>query len=219
MSFFLFWPTTYVHTTISFDLRFFRPSDLPLQMPRIVLICSPPKAIHNNRQTNNAIFCNFSPSRSAGVPVFKYKAWRRKGSPLPEVLEEYKSVGATINVMPYCSQFIPIEVRVRFFYSPLPAFLASIVRQIYGKKYWEPTLGVYAMFVFLLSIRQRWNKFFLFEMVYVLIFFPNSNTTNTIYLLTRWSTSLSTRASATTPPSCPGTEGLQQSGNFIFLNK
>lgn len=49
-------------------------------------------------------------AKAGGVPVFKYKAWRRKGQALPEVLEEYKSVGATLNVMPYCSQFIPIEV-------------------------------------------------------------------------------------------------------------
>ena len=27
-----------------------------------------------------------------------------------EVLEQYKSVGAELNVMPYCSQFIPLEV-------------------------------------------------------------------------------------------------------------
>ena len=25
-----------------------------------------------------------------GVPVFKFKAWRRKGVPLPEVLDQYK---------------------------------------------------------------------------------------------------------------------------------
>ena len=42
--------------------------------------------------------------------MFKYKSWRRKGQALPEVLSEYKSVGAELNVMPYCSQFIPIEV-------------------------------------------------------------------------------------------------------------
>ena len=46
-----------------------------------------------------------------GVPVFKFKAWRRKGVALPEVLDQYKSVGAELNVMPYCSQFIPLEVR------------------------------------------------------------------------------------------------------------
>lgn len=44
-----------------------------------------------------------------GVKVFKYKSWRKKGEVKPEVLEEYKSVGANINVMPYCSQFIPME--------------------------------------------------------------------------------------------------------------
>jgi len=45
-----------------------------------------------------------------GIPVFKFKSWRRKGEPIPEVLEQYKSVGAELNVMPYCSQFIPLEV-------------------------------------------------------------------------------------------------------------
>jgi len=29
---------------------------------------------------------------------------------LPEVLDGYKSVNANLNVMPYCSQFIPMEV-------------------------------------------------------------------------------------------------------------
>ena len=27
-----------------------------------------------------------------------------------QVLDQYKSVGAELNVMPYCSQFIPLEV-------------------------------------------------------------------------------------------------------------
>merc|ERR1719234_2022544 len=45
-----------------------------------------------------------------GVPVFKFKSWRLKGVARPEVLAEYKSVGADLNVMPYCSQFIPMEV-------------------------------------------------------------------------------------------------------------
>ncbi|KAH8238906.1 hypothetical protein KR038_006193, partial [Drosophila bunnanda] len=44
------------------------------------------------------------------IPVFKFASWRRKGVVLPEVLEQYKSVGATLNVLPYCSQFIPMEV-------------------------------------------------------------------------------------------------------------
>lgn len=29
---------------------------------------------------------------------------------LPEVLEQYSSVGAELNVLPFCSQFIPMEV-------------------------------------------------------------------------------------------------------------
>lgn len=45
-----------------------------------------------------------------GVPVFKFKAWRQKGQIIPEVLEKYKSVGANLNVLPFCSQFIPMEV-------------------------------------------------------------------------------------------------------------
>jgi hypothetical protein len=48
--------------------------------------------------------------------VFKFKSWRRKVEPgkfvaNPKVLEEYQSVGAELNIMPYCSQFIPMEVR------------------------------------------------------------------------------------------------------------
>lgn len=44
------------------------------------------------------------------IPVFKFASWRRKGVAIPEVLEQYKSIGATLNVLPYCSQFIPMEV-------------------------------------------------------------------------------------------------------------
>jgi len=45
-----------------------------------------------------------------GIPVIKLKSWRRKGEVIPEVLEQYKSFKAELNVMPYCSQFIPLEV-------------------------------------------------------------------------------------------------------------
>ncbi|XP_023014395.2 cytosolic 10-formyltetrahydrofolate dehydrogenase [Leptinotarsa decemlineata] len=44
------------------------------------------------------------------IPVFKIKAWRRAGKPLPEILDLYHSVNADLNVLPYCSQFIPMEV-------------------------------------------------------------------------------------------------------------
>ncbi|XP_318614.4 cytosolic 10-formyltetrahydrofolate dehydrogenase [Anopheles gambiae] len=49
-------------------------------------------------------------ARQHGIPVFKFSAWRRKGVPIPEVLEQYRSVGANLNVLPFCSQFIPMEV-------------------------------------------------------------------------------------------------------------
>ncbi|KAK3103669.1 hypothetical protein FSP39_020897 [Pinctada imbricata] len=44
------------------------------------------------------------------IPVFKYKRWQLKKVAIPEVLEEYKSVGAELNVLPFCSQFIPMDV-------------------------------------------------------------------------------------------------------------
>ncbi|XP_023668374.2 mitochondrial 10-formyltetrahydrofolate dehydrogenase [Paramormyrops kingsleyae] len=45
-----------------------------------------------------------------GTPVFKFPRWRVKGKPIPEVVEAYKEVGAELNVMPFCSQFIPMSV-------------------------------------------------------------------------------------------------------------
>ncbi|XP_055847942.1 cytosolic 10-formyltetrahydrofolate dehydrogenase [Episyrphus balteatus] len=51
-----------------------------------------------------------STAKRHDIPVFKFPSWRRKGIAIPEVLEKYKSIGATLNVLPYCSQFIPMEV-------------------------------------------------------------------------------------------------------------
>ncbi|KAK5608200.1 Mitochondrial 10-formyltetrahydrofolate dehydrogenase [Crenichthys baileyi] len=45
-----------------------------------------------------------------GTLVFKFPRWRVKGKPIPEVVDAYKSVGAELNVMPFCSQFIPMNV-------------------------------------------------------------------------------------------------------------
>uniref|UniRef100_A0A4W4ECV7 10-formyltetrahydrofolate dehydrogenase n=2 Tax=Electrophorus electricus TaxID=8005 RepID=A0A4W4ECV7_ELEEL len=45
-----------------------------------------------------------------GTPVFKFPRWRVKGEPIAEVVEAYKAVGAELNVMPFCSQFIPMTV-------------------------------------------------------------------------------------------------------------
>uniref|UniRef100_A0A8C5GJN9 10-formyltetrahydrofolate dehydrogenase n=1 Tax=Gouania willdenowi TaxID=441366 RepID=A0A8C5GJN9_GOUWI len=45
-----------------------------------------------------------------GTPVFKFPRWRVKGNPIPEVVDTYKAVGADLNVMPFCSQFIPMNI-------------------------------------------------------------------------------------------------------------
>lgn len=45
-----------------------------------------------------------------GVPVFKFPRWRVKGQAIPEVVEQYTRTGAELNVLPFCSQFIPMEV-------------------------------------------------------------------------------------------------------------
>lgn len=49
-------------------------------------------------------------AKQHNIPVFKFPLWRRKGVVLPEVLEQYLSIKANLNVLPYCSQFIPMEV-------------------------------------------------------------------------------------------------------------
>lgn len=45
-----------------------------------------------------------------GIPVFKFPRWRLKGQGIPEVVDQYKAIGAELNVLPFCSQFIPMEV-------------------------------------------------------------------------------------------------------------
>uniref|UniRef100_A0A669D2N5 10-formyltetrahydrofolate dehydrogenase n=1 Tax=Oreochromis niloticus TaxID=8128 RepID=A0A669D2N5_ORENI len=45
-----------------------------------------------------------------GVPVFKFPRWRLKGQAIQEVVTQYKATGAELNVLPFCSQFIPMEV-------------------------------------------------------------------------------------------------------------
>lgn len=68
---------------------------------------------------------------SDGLPVLKYNRWRKKKVSIPEVwayivhtynitsslppslpqvLEEYKSFNADLNVLPFCTQFIPMDV-------------------------------------------------------------------------------------------------------------
>ncbi|XP_066490536.1 mitochondrial 10-formyltetrahydrofolate dehydrogenase isoform X1 [Tiliqua scincoides] len=51
-----------------------------------------------------------SAAEKDGTPVFKFPRWRVKGKPIHEVIEAYQSVGAELNVLPFCSQFIPMDV-------------------------------------------------------------------------------------------------------------
>eukprot|EP00058_Branchiostoma_floridae_P001920 XP_002587408.1 hypothetical protein BRAFLDRAFT_290865 [Branchiostoma floridae] len=45
-----------------------------------------------------------------GVPTFKFPRWRVKGQSIPEVVQQYQACGADLNVLPFCSQFIPMDV-------------------------------------------------------------------------------------------------------------
>jgi formyltetrahydrofolate dehydrogenase len=45
-----------------------------------------------------------------GVKVFKIARWRQQGTVIGEVMEQYQSVGAELNVLPYCTQFIPMDI-------------------------------------------------------------------------------------------------------------
>uniref|UniRef100_A0A2K6U6Y2 10-formyltetrahydrofolate dehydrogenase n=1 Tax=Saimiri boliviensis boliviensis TaxID=39432 RepID=A0A2K6U6Y2_SAIBB len=45
-----------------------------------------------------------------GTPVFKFPKWRVKGKTTKEVAEAYRSVGAELNVLPFCTQFIPMDI-------------------------------------------------------------------------------------------------------------
>ncbi|KAJ8687582.1 hypothetical protein QAD02_023376, partial [Eretmocerus hayati] len=51
-----------------------------------------------------------STAKAGGTPVFKIKAWRSKGVLLPEVFDAYKSIQVDLNVLPFCTQFIPMDV-------------------------------------------------------------------------------------------------------------
>ncbi|XP_017791138.1 PREDICTED: cytosolic 10-formyltetrahydrofolate dehydrogenase [Habropoda laboriosa] len=49
-------------------------------------------------------------AKADSTPVFKIKSWRNKGTTLPEVLDLYRGIEVDLNVLPFCSQFIPMEV-------------------------------------------------------------------------------------------------------------
>ncbi|VDP04661.1 unnamed protein product [Soboliphyme baturini] len=45
-----------------------------------------------------------------GVPLFKVARWRANKQIIPQLLENYKSVNPELNVLAFCSQFIPMDV-------------------------------------------------------------------------------------------------------------
>lgn len=52
-------------------------------------------------------------AKQLNIPVFKIKSWRippETNKAIPDVFEQYKSIKADLNVLPYCNQFIPMEV-------------------------------------------------------------------------------------------------------------
>uniref|UniRef100_A0A6G1SL03 10-formyltetrahydrofolate dehydrogenase n=1 Tax=Aceria tosichella TaxID=561515 RepID=A0A6G1SL03_9ACAR len=54
-----------------------------------------------------------STAKKFNLPVFKVKTWRlpkETVKAIPEIFEQYKSVAPDLNVLPYCNQFIPMEV-------------------------------------------------------------------------------------------------------------
>jgi methionyl-tRNA formyltransferase len=45
-----------------------------------------------------------------GLPLFRYKRFRRKGVAIPDLIEEYRSLGAELNVFPFTTVIIPPEI-------------------------------------------------------------------------------------------------------------
>ncbi len=68
-------------------------------------------------------------AEAQGWPLFRYKGYRRKGVAIPERVEEYLSLGAELNVLPFTTVILPPEIidaprhkSVCFHPSVLPAF-------------------------------------------------------------------------------------------------
>ncbi len=45
-----------------------------------------------------------------GLPLFRYKAFRRRGEAIRERVDEYRALGAELNVMPYTTVILPPEI-------------------------------------------------------------------------------------------------------------
>lgn len=58
------------------------------------------------------LLCLAAAATAEGINVFKLSRWRTRGSPeaCKEVMQQYLSVDAELNVLPYCTQYIPMDV-------------------------------------------------------------------------------------------------------------
>ncbi len=45
-----------------------------------------------------------------GLPIFRHRRFRRRGHAIPELVEEYQSLGAELNVMPFTTVILPPEI-------------------------------------------------------------------------------------------------------------
>ncbi|OQV18967.1 Cytosolic 10-formyltetrahydrofolate dehydrogenase [Hypsibius exemplaris] len=45
-----------------------------------------------------------------GTKVFKVKRWREKNQVIKELYEQYQALDAELNVLPFCTQFIPMDI-------------------------------------------------------------------------------------------------------------
>jgi methionyl-tRNA formyltransferase len=45
-----------------------------------------------------------------GWPLFRHRRFRRRGEAIPELVEEYRKLGAQLNVMPFTTVILPVEI-------------------------------------------------------------------------------------------------------------
>jgi methionyl-tRNA formyltransferase len=49
-------------------------------------------------------------AEARGWPLFRYKTYRRKGEAKPEIVEEFQTIGAELNVLPFTTAILPPEI-------------------------------------------------------------------------------------------------------------